>query len=54
MSEIVNHILENQLYYNDTVVLKYKIQFPQLTRTQYRYGMKKFNEYNYNNAIELK
>lgn len=53
MGEIVNCVLENQLYYNDTVILKYKIEYPQLTKTRYRYGMRRFNEYNYNKAIEL-
>lgn len=53
MGEIVNNVLENQLYYKDTVVLKYKIEFPQLIKSRYRYGMRRFNEYNYNKAIEL-
>lgn len=53
MGEIINHVLENELYYNNTVILKYKIAFPQLERSRYRYGMRRFNEYNYNKAIEL-
>ncbi len=53
MGEIVNCVLEKELYYNDTVILKYKIEYPQLTKTRYRYGMRKFNEYNYNKALEL-
>ncbi len=53
MGEIVNCVLEKELYYNDTVILKYKIEYPQLTKVRYRYGMRKFNEYNYNKAIEL-
>ena len=53
MGEIVNNVLENELYYNNTVILKYKIKYPQLIKTRYRYGMRRFNEYNYNKAIEL-
>lgn len=53
MGEIINRVLENELYYNNTVILKYKIAFPQLTRLKYRYGMRRFNEYNYNKALEL-
>lgn len=53
MGEIINHVLENELFYKGTLVLKYKIAFPQLTKSRYRYGMRRFNEYNYNKAIEL-
>ena len=54
MIEIVNHVLENELYYNDTVVLKYKIEYPSIRKSRYWYGYNQFNEYNYNHAIELK
>lgn len=53
MGEIVKCVLENQLYYNGTVILTYKIAYPQLVRSRFRYGMRRFNEYNYNKAIEL-
>lgn len=53
MGEIVNYVLERELYVQETVVLKYKIQYPQLIKSRYRYGMRRFNEYNYEKAIEL-
>lgn len=53
MGEMVRCVLENQLYENGTMILSYKIAYPQLIKARYRYGMKRFNEYNYNKAIEL-
>ncbi len=54
MGEIVNHVFEKELYYEDVVILTYKIRFPQLKKTCYRYGAQKFNQFYYERAVELK
>lgn len=53
MGEIIEYVLENELYYDDVVILKYRIKFPQMVKSRYRYGMRRFNEYNYGKAVEL-
>ncbi len=53
MGEIVENIFENQLYYKNTVILTYKIKYPELVRSRYRLGAQKFNFYNYEKAIKL-
>lgn len=54
MYEIINRIMENQLYYKDSVVLKYKIQYPQIINGRNSYSEYRFNEYNYEKANELR
>ena len=54
MGEIISEIFEDELYYKEKVILKYKIQYPRLVRSMYRYGMRQFNEYNYMKALKLK
>ena len=53
MGEIVENVLEKQLYYKNTVVLKYTIKYPSLTWARKRFSMRRFNSYNYEKAIEL-
>ena len=53
MGEIVENVFENQLYYKNTVVLKYTIKYPQLVRSRYRYGAQRFNQYNDKKAVKL-
>lgn len=53
MGEIVRYVLEKELWYQGVMVLRYKIAYPQATRFRYRYGMRKFNQYYYEKAIEL-
>jgi len=54
MEEVVNNFFEDELYYKDYLVLKYRIEYPQIIKSRYRYGAQRFNLYNYNKAIELK
>lgn len=54
MGEIVNQVWEKELFYKENLVLKYKIAFPQLIRSRFRYGAQKFNEYQYQKASQLK
>ena len=53
MGEIVENIFEKELYYKNTVVLKYKIKYPSITWARNRFAIRKFNSYNYDKAVEL-
>lgn len=54
MNEIVIKKLKKQLKYNGTVILKYEIDYPQITLSQYSQGKEKFNRYNEGRAIKLR
>lgn len=47
MTDVINKVLQNKLTYKGKVILKYKIEFPQVL------GCDKFNLLNYTNALEL-
>lgn len=47
MVKVENRIVQNKLTYKGEVILKYKIEFPQIR------GNERFNMYNYNNAVKL-
>lgn len=47
MVNIENKILQKKLIYNGVVILKYKIEFPQIR------GYDKFNLFNYTNSLKL-
>ena len=53
MNQIENITVKKELKYNDTVVLKYIIEYPQIVSTKYMYGKLEFNRYNKLKAIEL-
>ena len=53
MVEIIENILEKELYYKNTVVLKYTIKYPSITGARNRFAQRKFNSYNYERATEL-
>lgn len=53
MNQIENITVKKELKYNDTVVLKYIIEYPQIVSTKYMYGNLEFNKYNKLKAIEL-
>ena len=54
MNIIEKREMKDVLKYKDIVVLKYKIQYPQIIRSNYRIGRIRFNEYNKKKAMELK
>lgn len=54
MNIIEKRELKDVLKYKDIVVLKYKIQYPQIIKSNYRIGRIRFNEYNKQKAMELK
>ena len=52
MYRIVTNTFERKLYYKNTVVLKYKIEYPQILGNSF--GIHRFNRFNFIKAIRLK
>ena len=52
MYRIVTNTFERKLYYKNTVVLKYKIEYPQILGNSF--GIHRFNIFNFIKAIKLK
>lgn len=52
MYKIVKKVFESELYYKNTVVLKYKIMYPKIIGNSL--GIGRFNKFNYMKAIRLK
>ena len=52
MYKIVKKVFESELYYKNTVVLKYKIMYPKIIGSSI--GISRFNKFNYMKAIRLK
>lgn len=53
MLKIENNILEKELTYDGTVVLKYHIEYPSIKIDRNQIGETKFNTYNKNLALKL-
>lgn len=45
--------IKNELKYKDTVILTYRIEYPEITSSNYCYGKNKFNKYNKEKALML-
>jgi len=54
MPNIEKKILKKELKYKGEVILKYTIEYPQVSNSMWTISSKKFNLYNYNIAIKLK
>ncbi len=54
MNYINTNILENNLFYNGEMILKYHIEYPSIKENGYEEGILNFNHYNKELAIELK
>lgn len=54
MNEIINNVMEKELKYKGSTILKYKIEYPQIKNTTYPYGINRFNTFNRIHALELK
>ena len=54
MAKIIKKILEENLSYDNTVILKYHIEYPYIDSGSYLSGVEKFNTYNKELALELK
>lgn len=54
MLKIINRILQKEMKYENTVVLKYNIEYPEIVMDwqQNRNGIKKFNDYNLKMALQ--
>lgn len=54
MLKIINRILQKEMKYENTVVLKYHIKYPEIVMDwqQNRNGIKKFNDYNLKMALQ--
>ena len=54
MLKIINRILQKEMKYENTVVLKYHIEYPEIVTDwqQNRNGIKKFNDYNLKMALQ--
>lgn len=54
MLKIINRILQKEMKYENTVVLKYHIEYPEIVMNwqQNRNGIKKFNDYNLKMALQ--
>lgn len=53
MNKIEKREIKDELKYKNTVVLTYKIEYAQITETEYEMGKRNFNYYNKQKALEL-
>ncbi len=53
MNTIKKHEIKNELKYKNTVILTYRIEYPEITSSSYCYGKNIFNKYNKDKAIML-
>ena len=53
MVELIENVLEKELYYKNTVVLRYKIKYPSIMWPKNSFSSRKFNSYNYEQAMKL-
>ena len=53
MNKIEKRKIKDELKYKNTVVLTYKIEYAQITETEYEIGKRNFNYYNKQKALEL-
>lgn len=53
MNEIEKRELKGELKYKDTVILTYRIEYPEVVYSNYTFGKLIFNEYNREKAIRL-
>jgi len=54
MNEIETRVLKKELSYKGTVILTYKIEYPEIIKSEYDYGKIVFNNYNRSKANEIK
>lgn len=54
MNEIKENIIENKLTYDNTIILTYRIKYPQIVSTKYKLGKDIFNRYNKKIVQDLK
>lgn len=53
MNTIEKKIIKGELKYKNTVILTYKIEYPEIISSNYEKGKNEFNEYNKNKALSF-
>lgn len=53
MNQIRFNLLSDSLMYDNVVILEYKIKYPQIIQSKYRFGQRKFNLYYQKIAFDL-
>ena len=53
MNEIKKKVLKDELKYDNTVILVYRIEYPEITKSDYEFGKNMFNRYNSEMAKRL-
>lgn len=53
MNKIEKRALEGKLKYKNTIVLTYKIEYPEITISNFKFGKNIFNKYNKEKAMKL-
>jgi len=53
MNTIIKREIKNELRYKNTVILTYRIEYPEITSSNYFYGQTAFNNYNRKKAFML-
>ncbi len=53
MNNIEKREIKNELKYKDTVILTYRIEYPEIVASNYFYGKNAFNKYNKDKALML-
>ncbi len=54
MNKIKMNSAEKELYYQGEVIVKYRIEYPEIVSSEYKEGMQIFNQENRKSALELK
>lgn len=54
MVEIIKKVFKDELLYDNTIILKYHIEYPSIASGSYLAGVEKFNSYNKELALEVK
>ncbi len=54
MFEVKTNVIENNIFYKKTLIVKYRIEYPHIVFKGFNYNINKFNNFNQLNAMELK
>ena len=54
MFEVKTNVIENNLFYKNSLIVKYRIEYPHIVSKVFNYNINKFNNFNQLKAMELK
>ena len=54
MFEVKTNVIENNLFYKNSLIVKYRIEYPRIVSKVFNYNINKFNNFNQLKAMELK